>query len=196
MRVFVFVLSTLVATTAFAAPATYKLDPDHTYPSFEADHMGGLSIWRGKFDKSSGVVTLDRAAKSGTIDVTVQTDSIDFGQAKLNEAAKGANMFNVANYPTASFKGNFTRFNGDVPTEADGQLTLHGVTKPVKMKIDSFKCMPHPLLKREVCGADAEMQFNRDEFGLDIGKAYGFSMETTLKIQVEGLKQDANVTAQ
>jgi polyisoprenoid-binding protein YceI len=189
------VLSAVACTAAFAAPATYQLDPDHTYPSFEADHMGGLSKWRGKFEKSGGIVTLDRAASTGTIEVTVQTDSIDFGQAKLNELAKGADMFNVATYPTATFKGTFTKFKGDVPTEADGQLTLKGVTRPVKMEIGSFKCIPHPMLKREVCGADAEMKFNRDEFGLDFGKAYGFNMETKLQIQVEGLKQDGNVTA-
>lgn len=110
-RTLVVVLSAFAATATFAAPATYQLDPDHTYPSFEADHMGGLSKWRGKFDKSGGIVTLDRAAKTGTIEVTVQTDSIDFGQAKLNELAKGADIFNVANYPTATFKGNFTKFN-------------------------------------------------------------------------------------
>ncbi|CAJ0816662.1 MULTISPECIES: YceI family protein [Ralstonia] len=196
LRTLVAALSAVAATAAFAAPATYQLDPTHTYPSFEADHMGGLSKWRGKFDKSSGSVTLDREAKKGTIDVTVQTDSIDFGMAKLNDHAKGAEMFDVAKYPTATFKGNFTKFKGDVPTEAEGQLTLRGVTKPVKMEIDAFKCMQHPMLKREVCGADAEMKFNRDEFGIDYGKAYGFNMETKLKIQVEGLKQDASVAQQ
>lgn len=192
LRTLVAVLSAVAASAALAAPATYQLDPNHTYPSFEADHMGGLSKWRGKFQKSGGSVTLDRAAKTGTIEVTVQTNSIDFGQDKLNELAKGADMFNVVKYPTATFKGNFTRFNGEVPTEAAGELTLLGVTKPVKMQIDSFKCIQHPMLKREVCGADAEMRFNRDEFGLDYGKAYGFNMETKLEIQVEGLKQDGN----
>lgn len=197
LRTLVAALSAVAATAAFAAPATYQLDPSHTYPSFEADHMGGLSKWRGKFEKSSGTVTLDRAAKTGTIDVTVQTDSIDFGMAKMNEHAKSAEMFDVAKYPTATFKGNFTKFNGDVPTEADGQLTLRGVTKPVKLEIGSFKCMPSPMLKgREVCGADAEAKFNRDEFGVDYGKAYGFNMETKLKIQVEGVKQDTSVAQQ
>ncbi len=196
LRTLVAVLSAVAATAAFAAPSTYQLDPTHTYPSFEADHMGGLSKWRGKFEKSSGTVTLDRAAKAGAIDVTVQTDSIDFGLAKMNEHAKSADLFDVAKYPTATFKGNFTKFKGDVPTEAEGQLTLRGVTKPVKMEIDAFKCMPHPMLKREVCGADAEMKFKRDEFGLDFGKAYGFNMETKLRIQVEGIKQDTSVAQQ
>ena len=196
LRTLVAALSAVAATTAFAAPATYQLDPSHTYPSFEADHMGGLSKWRGKFEKSSGTVTLDREAKKGTIDVTVQTDSVDFGHAKMNEHAKSADIFDVAKYPTATFKGNFTKFKGDVPTEAEGQLTLHGVTKPAKLEIDAFKCMPHPMMKVEVCGADAEMKFNRADFGIDFGKAYGFNMETKLKIQVEGLKQDTNVAKQ
>ncbi|MDC6177189.1 polyisoprenoid-binding protein [Ralstonia solanacearum] len=196
LRTLVAALSAVAATAAFAAPVTYQLDPSHTYPSFEADHMGGLSKWRGKFEKSNGIVTLDREAKAGTIDVTVQTDSIDFGFAKMNEHAKGSDLFDVAKYPTATFKGTFTKFKGDAPTEAEGQLTLHGVTKPVKLEIDAFKCMQHPMLKREVCGADAEMKFNRDEFGLDYGKQYGFKMETKLKIQVEGLKQDASVAQQ
>lgn len=183
---------TVAATIAFATPATYQLDPNHTHPSFEADHMG-LSKWRGKFDKSSGTVTLDRAAKTGTLNVTVQTGSVDFGMTKLNEHAKSADMFDVTKYPTATFKGTFTKFKDDVPVEAEGMLMLHGVTKPVKVQINAFKCMQHPTFKREVCGADAAITFNRDEFGLDYGKAYGFDMETKLEIQVEGVRQDTDV---
>ena len=186
LRTLVAALSAVAATAAFAAPATYQLDPTHTYPSFEADHMGGLSKWRGKFDKSSGTFTLDREAKKGSIDVTVQTD----------EHAKSAEMFDVAKFPTATFKSTDIKFKGDVPTEAVGQLTLHGVTKPATLKINAFKCMPHPMMKVEVCGADAELTFNRDEFGVDYGKKYGFNMETKLKIQAEGLKQDTSVAKQ
>jgi polyisoprenoid-binding protein YceI len=176
--------------TAAAAPATYNLDPNHTYPSFEADHFGGLSVWRGKFTKSSGQVVLDRAAKSGTIDVTVQTDSIDFGNAKLDEHAKGNEVFDVAKYPTATYKGKFTAFKGDMPTEAQGEFTLHGVTKPLTLKINQFKCMPHPMLKKEVCGADASAMLKRSDFGVSYGEAYGFNMDVKLQIQVEGVKAD------
>ena len=196
LRTLVAALSAVAATAAFAAPATYQLDPTHTYPSFEADHMGGLSKWRGKFDKSSGTFTLDREAKKGSIDVTVQTDSISFGLPKMDEHAKSAEMFDVAKFPTATFKSTDIKFKGDVPTEAVGQLTLHGVTKPATLKINAFKCMPHPMMKVEVCGADAELTFNRDEFGIDYGKKYGFNMETKLKIQAEGLKQDTSVAKQ
>ena len=182
-----------LATMVFgvnAAPVTYNLDPNHTYPSFEADHFGGLSVWRGKFTKSAGKVVLDRAAKTGTIDVTVQTDSIDFGNAKLDEHGRGEELFDVAKYPTAIYKGKFTAFEGDMPTEAMGEFTLHGVTKPLTLKINHFKCMPHPMLKKEVCGADASASLNRADYGVSYGQAYGFDMGVKLQIQVEGVKAD------
>lgn len=179
-----------VANTAMAAPATYNLDPSHTYPSFEADHMGGLSIWRGKFTKTEGKVVLDRAAKAGTIDVTVQTSSVDFGHEKMNAHAKDVEIFDVAKYPTATYKGKFTAFNGDVPTEAQGEFTLHGVTKPLTLKINQFLCKPHPMLKKEVCGADASATFKRSDFGINYGEAYGFNMDVKLLISVEGVKAD------
>src|ERR1017187_6095036 len=109
-------VAALATASAFAAPVTYVLDPTHTYPSFEADHMGGLSTWRGKFTRNSGTVVLDVEKKAGTVDVTIDMDSIDFGLAKLNEHAKSAEMFDVAKYPTATYKGKFTKFNGGKPT--------------------------------------------------------------------------------
>lgn len=184
-------LFTLAFTgTAVAAPVTYNLDSSHTYPSFEADHMGGLSTWRGKFNESSGTVVLDRAAKTGTIEVTVKMDSVDFGHEKMNAHAKNKEIFNVAKYPTAVYKGKFSAFNGDVPTEAQGALTLNGVTKPLTLKINKFKCMPHPMLKKEACGADASAAFKRSDFGVNYGEAYGFNMDVKLQIQVEGIKAD------
>jgi polyisoprenoid-binding protein YceI len=175
------------STTAFAAD-TYKVDPGHTYPSFEADHFGGLSNWRGKFDKSEGTIVLDRAAKTGTVDITIDTASLDFGHARLNEHAKGPDMFDVAKYPTANYKGKLV-FKGDVPNSVDGTLTLHGVTKPVTLHINQFKCIMHPMLKREVCGADASTTFNRADFGIDYGVKMGFKPEVKLAIQVEAVKQ-------
>ncbi|WP_085316964.1 YceI family protein [Derxia lacustris] len=180
----------LASAAAVAAPVTYNLDPAHTYPSFEADHMGGLSTWRGKFEKNSGTVVLDKEAKTGAVDVTIDTASINFGHAKMNEHAKGPEMFDVEKFPTATYKGKLVKFNGDTPTEVDGELTLHGVTKPVTLKIDKFLCKPHPMLKREACGADAIGTFNRADFGIDYGKGYGFKMDVTLRIQVEGVKAE------
>ncbi|KVC81653.1 polyisoprenoid-binding protein [Burkholderia ubonensis] len=183
-------LAAALSFPAFADVSTYQFDPTHTYPSFEADHFGGLSVWRGKFDKSSGTVTLDRAAKTGTVDVTTQLASISTGNAKLDEHLQTNEFFDVAKYPEAVYKGT-VKFKGDKPAEVVGNLTLHGVTKPLTLKIDSFKCMPHPMLKREVCGIDAVGEFNRDEFGLDYGKQYGFKMQTKLLITAEAVKQDA-----
>src|ERR1700732_2316936 len=105
-------MAALASASAFAVPVTYILDPAHTYPSFEADHMGGLSVWRGKFDSSSGKVVYDKDAKSGTIEVTVDMSSVDFGMPKLNEHAKSAEIFDVAKFPKATFTGKFTKLNG------------------------------------------------------------------------------------
>jgi polyisoprenoid-binding protein YceI len=189
-RTLVAAAAAFAATAAVAAPVTYNLDPGHTYPSFEADHMGGLSILRGKFTKNSGTVTLDRAAKTGTVDVKIDPASIDFGHAKLNQHVKSPDMFDVEKFPEAGYKGKFTKFNGDVPTEIEGELTLHGVTKPVKLEIKQFKCIMHPMLKREACGADAAGVINRADFGIDYGVKMGFKPEVKLAIEVEGVKAE------
>lgn len=179
-------IAALATASAFAAPVTYDLDPRHTYPSFEADHFGGLSVWRGKFTDTTGKVVYDKEAKSGSIDVTVNINSIDFGYAKLNEHAKSPELFDAGNYPTATYTGKFTKFNGAAPTEAQGTLTLHGVTKPVTLKINSFLCKPNPMTKKEVCGADAAAAFDRSDFGINYGDSVGFKMWVKLQIQVEG----------
>ena len=179
-------LSMGLAGIAPAAPVSYKVDPDHTFPSFEADHMG-ISVWRGKLNKSSGTVTLDKADGSGMVDIAIDISSIDFGQDALNRWARGADFLNVRKYPKATYKGRFDAATSGVPAQVVGELTLHGVTQPVVLKIHSFKCIPHPLFKRELCGADASATFNRDEFGLGAGKDYGFKMDVTLRVQVEAL---------
>jgi polyisoprenoid-binding protein YceI len=179
-------LAALLGASAFAAPVTYNLDPNHTFPSFAADHFGGLSVWRGKFDSTSGKVVYDKDAKSGSIEVTVDMTSINFGMPKLNEHAKSAEMFDAAKYPTATFTGKFGKFNGASPTEAVGTLTMHGVTKPVTLQIDSFKCIQNPMSKKEVCGAEASGTINRGDFGVSYGEKLGFNMAVKLQIQVEG----------
>jgi len=179
-------LVTLISTMSFATPVTYDLDPRHTYPSFAADHMGGLSIWRGKFTDTSGRVVFDNDSKSGSIEVTVNMNSVDFGLAKLDEHAKSPEIFDASKFPTATYSGTFTQWSGSTPTEVQGALTLHGVTKPLTLKINSFMCKPNPTTKKEICGADASAQFNRSDFGITWGDAYGFKMWVKLEIQVEG----------
>ncbi|MET3136236.1 polyisoprenoid-binding protein YceI [Undibacterium sp. GrIS 1.2] len=188
MKLSQLVAAALVVCAAPAFADTYTVMPDHTYPSFEADHFGGLSVWRGKFNKSSGKITLDKAAKTGAMDITIDTTSIDFGHDKMNTHAKSAEMFNVEKFPTATYKGNAIKFNGDTPVSVQGEFTLMGVTKPLTLTINKFKCIMHPMLKKEVCGADASAEFKRTDFGLNYGIAYGFAPEVKLSIQVEAVK--------
>ena len=182
--------SCLVAIVAQAAPVTYDIDPGHTYPAFETDHMGGLSVWRGKINATSGKVVLDRAAKTGTVEVTMDMKSIDFGHDKMNEHSLSPDMFDVAKFPTAKFSGKLAAFNGENPTGVQGNLTLHGVTKPVTLKINSFMCKPNPMSKKETCGADASATINREDFGVSYGKAMGFKMDVKLLISIEAVRAD------
>jgi len=179
-------LLSLATTAASAAPAVYTVDPAHTFPSFEADHMG-MSKWRGKFNKNSGRITLDKAAGQGDVDITIDINSIDFGLELMNSHALKADMFDGAKYPQAHYKGKLDGFANGAPTRVVGELTLHGVTKPVTLTLNSFKCMPHPMFKRDWCGADAQTIINREDFGIDAGKAYGFKMDVVLRIQVEAV---------
>ena len=188
-----FRISLLLATLAalplqvHAAQERYTIDPQHTFPSFEADHMG-MSHWRGKFNRSSGSVLLDKAEGKGSVEVEIDVASVDFGLDALNTAATGKELFDTAKYPKATYRGELADFVDGAPTRVRGQLTLHGVTRPVELRITRFKCMPHPLSKRDWCGADAEASFDRSQFGLDAGKDYGFDMTVALRIQVEATR--------
>jgi len=185
-RTILFTLLSAVLGLAAAAPVTYKIDPAHTFPSFEADHMG-ISVWRGKFNANTGTVTLDKAAGYGMVDITIDTASVDFGHDALNTWVAGKEFFDAAKYGPARYKGKLTGFKEGVPTQVVGELTLHGVTRPVNLQLVLFKCIQHPMLKREMCGADAMGTFNREEFGLTAGKDYGFKMDVALRIQVEAV---------
>jgi polyisoprenoid-binding protein YceI len=179
-------LAALAAATASAAPVTYKVDSGHTFPSFEADHFGGMSVWRGKFNTTSGTIVLDTAAKAGTVDIAIDLASVNTGSAGLDKHLKSAEFFDVAKYPQATYKGKFTKFADGKPAEVSGELDLHGVKKPLTLTIDSFKCMPHPMKnKKEFCGANVTGKFNREDFGISYGKSLGFSMDVKLAIQVE-----------
>lgn len=183
------IIASLVVVTAPSLAITYNIDPSHTYPSFEADHFG-TSTLRGKFNKTSGTIVLDRVAKTGSIDITIDATSLDFGHEKLNSHAKSKDMFNVEQFPTAVYKGKSIKFNGDTPASVEGELTLLGVTKPVTLTINKFKCIMHPMMKKEVCGADASATFNRADFGLNYAVNWGFSPEVKLAIQVEAIKAE------
>jgi polyisoprenoid-binding protein YceI len=176
----------LDAEAASGGPTHYRIDPLHTYASFEAPHVGAISHWRGKFDRTKGgEIVLDRTAKTGTVEVTIDAASVDLGLEKLNDHVKSKDFLDVANFPTATYKGTI-QFTGDTPTSVNGELTLHGVTKPVTLAISSLKCIPDMMLKIERCGADATAQIDRGEFGVGYGIPVTGS-DVKLQIQVEGL---------
>ena len=174
-----------LASAPAAAADTYTIDKDHTFPSFEFSHLG-LSVWRGKFTRTSGTVTMDRAARTGSVQILVNTQSVDFGHKAMNEFAIGEDWLNTQWHPTMSYQGTL-RFEGDAPASVDGRLTLLGVSRPLTLKINSFKCIPHPMFKKEVCGADAEGELNRADYGMT-QYAEGELGRIRLRIQVEALK--------
>jgi polyisoprenoid-binding protein YceI len=189
MRFASFAFALLIAGSAAAAPESYTVDPAHTYPSLEFSHMG-LSVWRGKFNKTRGQIILDRAAKTGTVDIVIDASSINFGLAAMDEKAQSDDFFNVAEYPAATYKGTL-KFTGDKPTSVDGNVTIMGVTRPVTLAIRIFGCLPHPMLKREVCGADAEGVVNWGEYGMKMSQyGKGDAGKVQLRIQVEAIKDE------
>lgn len=182
-------IATVAALAAPAVPAqsvTYAIEPGHTFPAFEADHMS-MSLFRGKFDRSSGQVVLDKAAGTGTVSVDVDLSSIHFGNADLDKLMAGPDYFDTTQHPTAHYEGTLEEFVAGKPTRVDGRLTLRGVTRPVPLEIRAFKCMPHPVSGVDWCGADAYGHFDRADFGITAGRDWGFSMDTALRIQVEAV---------
>jgi polyisoprenoid-binding protein YceI len=173
------------ASLPAAGADTYTIDKDHTYPSFEFAHMG-ISVWRGRFNRTSGTVSLDRAARTGSVNILVNTESIDFGNAKMNEAAITDGWLNTGQYPTMTYQGTI-KFEGDKPASIDGRLSLLGVSKPLTLRINQFKCIPHPIFRREVCGADVEGELNRADWGMTMFSE-GEAGRLRLRISVEGLK--------
>lgn len=184
----------LVLACAAAAPAasaqsvTYAIDPGHTFPAFEADHMG-MSLFRGKFDRNSGTIVLDRKAGTGTVSVDIELASVHFGNAELDKLVAGADYFDVAQHPVAHYEGELAGFVDGKPTRVDGTLTMRGISRPVALEIRAFKCIPHPVFKRDWCGADAYGHFSRADFGITAGKDWGFSMDVALRIQVEAVAE-------
>jgi polyisoprenoid-binding protein YceI len=182
------------AGVACASPTTYNIDPNHTHPMFEADHLGGVSIWRGLFKKTRGTIVLDSTARTGTLDVAVDMASVDFGNDELSNMAVNSSappIFEAKQFPIAYYRGTLGDFVNGSPTTAWGLLTLHGVTKPITLAINSFKCIDDkPQPKQQVCGADAFCVLNRADFGITVGQKYGFRMEVTLRIQVEAIRAE------
>lgn len=175
------------AFTAQAQSATYAVDPTHTYVTFEALHFG-VSTNRGRFDKKSGSVLFDKAAKTGKVDITIETGSINTGSDAFNKHLNGKDFFNSAEHPTARFVADGFRFDGDKVSEVTGSLTLLGKTGPVTLKASRFGCYDNPMLKREVCGGDFDTTIQRSQWGMTYGLP-GIPDSVRLVIQIEAVKQ-------
>ena len=147
------------------AEVDYTIDPTHTWPMFEVSHLG-FSTQRGRFDKTSGKITLDIAAKKGSVELVIDTASIDMGFAKWNDHMKGEDFFNVESFPTMRFTANKLTFNGNQPVAAAGTLTLLGESRPVTLGISDFKCGTHPMTRRPMCGANISTTIKRSDFGM------------------------------
>jgi polyisoprenoid-binding protein YceI len=181
-------LFALVAGAAQATPELYTIEPLHTYPSFELSHQG-ISYWRGKFNKTSGKVWLDRDKQTGRVEISIDTSSVNFGLAMMDQRARGEEWFDVEKYPTARYVSESITFSGGVPVSVNGQLTLRGITQPVKLDVVEFKCIEHRLFKREVCGADVRAEFDRRQFGM-VNDIINDNGKVRLQIQVEAIKGD------
>ncbi|WP_159917448.1 YceI family protein [Pantoea sp. 18069] len=191
MRTTLFALAAagLFASVAQAAPATYAIDPTHTFATFEIDHMGATTN-RARFDKKQGTVEFDRAGKTGKVEVVLDMTSVNSGTPGFDKHLQSADIFNVAQFPTAKFVSDKFVFDGDKVKEVTGQLTLLDKTQPVTLKASKFNCYPSPMLqKREVCGGDFEATIDRTAFGLDYGVNFGASKQVRLVLQIEAVKQ-------
>lgn len=182
-----FATAALGAGIAHAEPVTYAVDPTHTFVTFEAKHFG-TSTNRGRFDKKSGSVTIDAAAKTGKVDISIDMGSINTGTEAFNNHLKSKDFFNVEAFPKATFVSDKVIFEGDKVTAVVGTLTLLGKGQTVTLKANNYGCYQNPMLKREVCGGDFDTTITRSEFGMNYGLPF-IPDNVRLVIQVEAVKQ-------
>ena len=181
------ILATVAAAPALAAPETFAVDSTHTFPRFSYNHLG-YSIQMSRFDKATGTVTLDKAAKTAAVNIVIDTKSVNTGSATFNEHIQGEDFLDTAKYPTATFKSTKVVFEGDKPASIEGNLTLKGITKPVTLTVTSFHAMPHPMMKKDAIGANATTKVKRTDFNMGKNAPY-VGDEVTIDIAIEAVKQ-------
>ena len=170
-----------------AAPETFIIDGSHTFPRFSYSHFG-FSTQLSRFNKTSGKIVLDREAKTGSVDVVIDTTSVDTGFDVFNGHIQGEDFLSTEKFPSATFKSTKVRFEGDKPVAVEGDLSIKGVTKPVTLTLTSFILQPHPMLKKDAIGANATTRISRTEFGA--GKyAPNVGDEVTIDLAVEAIKE-------
>lgn len=180
-------ITTAAASNAFAATDSYAIDNSHTFPRFSYSHLG-FSTQLSRFNKTTGKVMFDKAAKTGQVDITIDTTSVDTGSSIFNEHIQAEDFLNTAKFPTATFKSTKVIFSGDKLSEIQGNLTLKGVTKPVTLTVTSFQAIPHPMAKKDAIGANAFTNIKRTDFNM--GKyAPNVSDEVRIDIAIEAIKE-------
>jgi len=184
-------LATLICSLVLgmSVPAeadTYNVDGVHSMPQFRFKHLN-LSYFRGRFDKVSGTIEFDSTRRSGSADIIIAIDSVSTGAPLLDEFLKSPKFFDSARFPAATFRASSFKFSGEQLVSVAGDLSLHGITRSVVLRVTSFSCHEHALLKVEACGADADVTIRRSDFGLDafIGND---SDDVELDIAVEAVK--------
>ncbi len=176
-------VATALSSAAYAAPETFSLEPNHTLPRFEYNHLG-YSQQLSRFDRTTGKIVLDRTAKTGSADITIDTTSVNTGSTLFNGHIQGEGLLDTAKFPNITFKSNDFKFDGDKLVAVNGDLTIKGITKPVTLTVESFQCMPHPMLKKEACGVTATTTIKRTEFNAGKYAPYvGDDVKITLPVE-------------
>lgn len=181
-------LAALMSAPVMAAPVTYNMDASHSFARFSYNHMG-LSQQLNRFDKTEGQVTLDLEAKTGEVNIEIDTRSVSTGHDAFNQHIQGADFLDTAQFPTATFKSTKIVFEGETPSAVEGELTIKGITKPVSFKVTSFTAKAHPMLKKPALGVDAEVNVKRSDFNAD-KFAPGVSDEVTISVSFEGVANE------
>lgn len=186
MRKSFLAVAVMASSIGTAWADNYELDSAHTIPYFSINHLG-FSTQMGRFDKAGGKMTLDVAKKTGSVEVTIETDSVSSGFAKRDQHLKSPDFFNAAEFPTMTFKSTKVNFDGDKIASVEGNLTIMKTTKPVTLTVTSMKCGVHPMNKKDVCGFDATTKIKRSEFGMNYGVP-AIGDDVTLILAVEAVK--------
>ena len=181
------ILAATVATPALATPETFNVEPTHTFPRFSYNHLG-YSVQLSRFDKTSGKVVFDKAAKTGSVDIVINTKSVSTGSDVFNEHIQGEDFLDTGKFPTATFKSTKVVFEGDKPAKIEGNLTLKGITKPVTLTVTSFQTMPHPMVKKDALGANAYTTVKRTDFNMGKNAPY-VGDEVRIDIAIEAIKE-------
>jgi polyisoprenoid-binding protein YceI len=147
---------------------TYKVEPAHTQVLFGVSHLG-FTTYYGVFSGASGSLTLDSANPAASkLDVSVPTASVWTPSDKLNEELKGPQWLDAAKYPAMTFHSTAVTPTGATTADVAGELTLHGVTKPVTLKVKFNSAGPNPLTKAYTTGFQVSGVVKRSDFGVSM----------------------------